>query len=243
MKKTPKVSQRRRLLEGNIQQATLAMALKDVSGSMVEAMGRFAKVRSQELPAIVSQAKEALGVEVANQIFSGISGPLDDLIRQIENVATLVENQALVLSGEKVPQENVKDRIAADVNDGDAAEAPSEDPAATNDTPPAADAEEDADLDSIAKSLVETASGPRAVRLFMEHLTSRKSLLECVRFLEEHPIGKDSKILAESAPPSPESESWIKKNKAAFKKRYGKNAERILYATAWKIHNKKKKDD
>jgi hypothetical protein len=239
MKKTTKISERKKLIESNIQQATLAMALKDVSANMVEAMGRFAKVRSQELPAIISQVKEALGVDVANKIFDQISGPLDDLIRQIESVATLIENQALVISGENVPVENVRDRISADMKD-DAPENSVEESESSRDTSSDKDETKEADLESIAKSLVETARGPGAVRLFMEYLTSKKSLLECVRFLEKHPIGKDNKILVESAPPSPEIEAWIKKNKAKFKKRYGKNAERVLYATAWKIYNQKK---
>lgn len=46
--------------------------------------------------------------------------------------------------------------------------------------------------------------------------------------------------LNEKAPPG--MEDWIKSNKARFKKQYGKDkGEEILYATAWKRHNNKKK--
>lgn len=44
----------------------------------------------------------------------------------------------------------------------------------------------------------------------------------------------------EEAPPSSKMERFIKKNKAAFNKKYGENGEKILYATAWKMHNKNK---
>jgi hypothetical protein len=49
-------------------------------------------------------------------------------------------------------------------------------------------------------------------------------------------LGRD---LTESAPP--DMEDWVLKNKARFKKEYGeKKGEEILYATAWKLHNKKR---
>ena len=42
--------------------------------------------------------------------------------------------------------------------------------------------------------------------------------------------------LYEKAPPGEKAESWIKSNKARFKKRYGETAgERVLYAKAWKL--------
>ena len=40
--------------------------------------------------------------------------------------------------------------------------------------------------------------------------------------------------VTESAPPGEKAERFIKKNKKAFKKRYGDNWERVLYARAWK---------
>jgi len=42
------------------------------------------------------------------------------------------------------------------------------------------------------------------------------------------------KNMMEKAPPGEKAEKFIKSNKESFKKRYGKDWERILYATAWK---------
>lgn len=44
--------------------------------------------------------------------------------------------------------------------------------------------------------------------------------------------------LEEVAPPSKKSEEWIKKNKKRFKEKYGKDWEKVLYATAWKNYHK-----
>lgn len=47
-------------------------------------------------------------------------------------------------------------------------------------------------------------------------------------------------LIQEVAPPCPEAEKFIKKAKKDFKKRYGKDWERVLYATAWKIFGDRK---
>lgn len=47
-------------------------------------------------------------------------------------------------------------------------------------------------------------------------------------------VGEET--VQEVAPPG--MEKWIKDRKADFKKRYGKRWKTVLYATAWKRHNK-----
>lgn len=51
------------------------------------------------------------------------------------------------------------------------------------------------------------------------------------------PIGqmKRKTPFSEVAPDNPKAEEFILKNKEAFKRRYGKNWEKVLYATAWKL--------
>lgn len=56
---------------------------------------------------------------------------------------------------------------------------------------------------------------------------------------KQHPfkgrlVGEDT--VKEVAPPG--MEDWIKDRKADFKKRYGDRWQEVLYATAWKQHNK-----
>lgn len=57
---------------------------------------------------------------------------------------------------------------------------------------------------------------------------------------ESSPVMKNEvqNNIMEVAPPSEKIERFIKKNKKAFRERYGKDWERILYATAWKMYNK-----
>jgi nicotinic acid mononucleotide adenylyltransferase len=49
---------------------------------------------------------------------------------------------------------------------------------------------------------------------------------------------KSRGIKNEEAPPSDKAERFIKKNKESFKDKYGDRSKGVLYATAWKMHNK-----
>lgn len=53
-------------------------------------------------------------------------------------------------------------------------------------------------------------------------------------------LGRRKNPVSEVAPDDPEIEDFIVKNKSSFKKRYGEDWEKILYATAWKLYNQKK---
>lgn len=45
--------------------------------------------------------------------------------------------------------------------------------------------------------------------------------------------------LDEVSPPDMEKMTGSKKTKASFTKQYGKRGKSVMYATAWKLHNKK----
>jgi hypothetical protein len=45
--------------------------------------------------------------------------------------------------------------------------------------------------------------------------------------------------LDEVSPPDMEKMTGSKKTKASFAKQYGKRGKSVMYATAWKLHNKK----
>jgi hypothetical protein len=55
-------------------------------------------------------------------------------------------------------------------------------------------------------------------------------------------IAANIQQLLEAAPDAPGAEEWILKNKPEFKKRYGQNWARILYAKAWVIFGKHAKN-
>jgi hypothetical protein len=59
-------------------------------------------------------------------------------------------------------------------------------------------------------------------------------------------MAQNDEFLNEEAPDAPGAEEWIKKHKAEFKRRYGDNWSRVLYAKAWLLFGKdakNRKDD
>lgn len=53
---------------------------------------------------------------------------------------------------------------------------------------------------------------------------------------------KGGEQLDEVSPPGMEKMTGSKKTKASFAKQYGKRGKSVMYATAWKLHNKKAQD-
>jgi hypothetical protein len=56
-------------------------------------------------------------------------------------------------------------------------------------------------------------------------------------------VQEDAKQLDEVSPPGMEKMTGSKKTKASFTKQYGKRGKSVMYATAWKLHNKKAGQD
>ena len=55
-------------------------------------------------------------------------------------------------------------------------------------------------------------------------------------------VKEASEQLDEVSPPDMEKMTGSKKTKASFAKQYGKRGKSVMYATAWKLHNKKAQD-
>ena len=53
---------------------------------------------------------------------------------------------------------------------------------------------------------------------------------------------EETEQLDEVSPPDMEKMTGSKKTKASFTKQYGKRGKSVMYATAWKLHNKKAQD-
>lgn len=68
----------------------------------------------------------------------------------------------------------------------------------------------------------------------------KKSLAEkLIEALEEERFNVAESVLTEKAPPDDEIEKWIKDVKPEFKKEYGDDWEKVLYAKAWNKYNEK----
>lgn len=72
------------------------------------------------------------------------------------------------------------------------------------------------------------------------HVEKETGIVVAAKRKERGKIAKSKGFnINEEAPPDAEIEKWIKSNKNRFKKEYGEDGEKILYAKAWKMYNLK----
>ncbi len=92
----------------------------------------------------------------------------------------------------------------------------------------------------IAKALV-NKSFAEAKELIFKSLYAKASLaLDEARFAVANAVFNEAtEQLDEVSPPDMEKMTGSKKTKASFAKQYGKRGKSVMYATAWKLHNKK----
>ena len=83
--------------------------------------------------------------------------------------------------------------------------------------------------------LTEILSENRIKHAFNTTLADRSPIIALTETAIEHNISVDNVItLLEVAPTAPGAEDWINSVKSDFKKRYGDDWQKVLYATAWK---------
>ena len=95
----------------------------------------------------------------------------------------------------------------------------------------------------IAKALL-NKSFAEAKELVFKSLYAKASLaLDEARFAVANgvfnTVEEETEQLDEVTPPDMEKMTGSKKTKASFTKQYGKRGKSVMYATAWKLHNKK----
>ena len=98
----------------------------------------------------------------------------------------------------------------------------------------------------IAKALL-NKSFAEAKELVFKSLYAKASLaLDEARFAVANgvfnTVEEAVEQIDEVSPPGMEKMTGSKKTKASFAKQYGKRGKSVMYATAWKLHNKKAKD-
>lgn len=103
------------------------------------------------------------------------------------------------------------------------------------------------DFDTFVKGVPDTLGMTDKRVLFNKIRTGMKlaAINEMFEVLFDEQLLSEGEQITEKAPPNAEIEKWLEKDstKAEFKKRYGDEWEKVMYATAWKMHNDKNKEE
>lgn len=83
--------------------------------------------------------------------------------------------------------------------------------------------------------LTEILSKNKVQQVFSKKMENTVPIIALTETALEFNLSLDNLInLLEVAPPGKKAENWIKSVKDTFKKRYGKDWQKVLYSTAWK---------
>ena len=105
----------------------------------------------------------------------------------------------------------------------------------------------DGDFDTFVKGVPDTLGTTDKRVLFNKIRTGMKlaAINEMFELLfGEALLNEEQELISEKAPPDADIEKWLEKpeTKAEFKDRYGDDWEKVMYATAWKMHKDKIKE-
>lgn len=95
-------SQRRQLTEGEVGNAEVLLAAKDMVDSVQDAIEKVGKMQNEQLPQLLDSIRDQIGSEQADQFKNAVGSTLQTLMDNLQAAREGVDNGVRVLSGEQV---------------------------------------------------------------------------------------------------------------------------------------------
>jgi len=112
---------RQQLVEGEVGNAEVLLAAKDMVDSVQDAIEKVGKMQNEQLPQLLDSIRDQIGSEQAEAFKNAVGTTLDTLMQNLQSAREGVDNGVRVLSGEQVdnPMAMPGDQ-GADLGGGDA---------------------------------------------------------------------------------------------------------------------------
>jgi hypothetical protein len=113
---------RTQLNEGEVGNAEVLLAAKDMVDSVQDAIEKVGKMQNEQLPQLLDSIRDQIGSEQAEAFKNAVGTTLDTLMQNLQSAREGVDNGVRVLSGEQVDQPMAMpgDQAGADLSGGDA---------------------------------------------------------------------------------------------------------------------------
>jgi len=113
---------RQQLTEGEVGNAEVLLAAKDMVDSVQDAIEKVGKMQNEQLPQLLDSIRDQIGGEQADAFKNAVGTTLDTLMQNLQSAREGVDNGVRVLSGEQVdnPMALPGDQAGADLSGGDA---------------------------------------------------------------------------------------------------------------------------
>jgi gas vesicle protein len=111
-----------RLTEGEVGNAEVLLAAKDMVDSVQDAIEKVGKMQNEQVPQLLDSIRDQIGSEQAEAFKNAVGTTLDTLMQNLQSAREGVDNGVRVLSGEQVdnPMTIPGDTAGADLSGGDA---------------------------------------------------------------------------------------------------------------------------
>jgi uncharacterized protein YicC (UPF0701 family) len=113
---------RTQLNEGEVGNAEVLLAAKDMVDSVQDAIEKVGKMQNEQLPQLLDSIRDQIGSEQAEAFKNAVGTTLDTLMQNLQSAREGVDNGVRVLSGEQLdnPMAMPGDTAGADLSGGDA---------------------------------------------------------------------------------------------------------------------------
>ena len=111
---------RTQLNEGEVGNAEVLLAAKDMVDSVQDAIEKVGKMQNEQLPQLLDSIRDQIGSEQAEAFKNAVGTTLDTLMQNLQSAREGVDNGVRVLSGEQVDQPMDLGGAPADLTGGDA---------------------------------------------------------------------------------------------------------------------------
>jgi hypothetical protein len=111
---------RQQLTEGEVGNAEVLLAAKDMVDSVQDAIEKVGKMQNEQLPQLLDSIRDQIGSEQAEAFKSAVGETLNTLMQNLQAAREGVDNGVRVLSGEQVDQPMDLGGAPADLSGGDA---------------------------------------------------------------------------------------------------------------------------
>ena len=108
---------RRQINEGEVGNAEVLLAAKDMVDSVQDAIEKVGKMQNEQLPQLLDSIRDQIGSEQAESFKSAVGETLNTLMQNLQAAREGVDNGVRVLSGEQV--DNPMDMPGDDLGDAD----------------------------------------------------------------------------------------------------------------------------
>ena len=112
---------RTQLNEGEVGNAEVLLAAKDMVDSVQDAIEKVGKMQNEQLPQLLDSIRDQIGSEQAEAFKNAVGTTLDTLMQNLQSAREGVDNGVRVLSGEQLdnPMAMPGDTAGADLSGGD----------------------------------------------------------------------------------------------------------------------------